>query len=104
MKITDDDCFASDNGLLIACSDWEKTAGDILKNQEIAEKYKLMMTPTAKDMEKALQIVERLKKYLNNIDADILDKEKVHLCDEYSCEDNVREAIQKILGEENDTN
>ena len=37
-KLTKDDCFASDNGLLIACSDWEKTADQILKNQDIIKK------------------------------------------------------------------
>ena len=53
----------------------------------------------------ALAVEDRLKKYLKNIDADILDKEKVCLCDEYGCEDSVRDAIRKILeGEKNDTN
>ncbi len=61
--------------------------------KEIAEKYKLMMTPTAKDMEKALQIVERLKKELkwfnkyNNIDSDWNAPA-------------VRDLLQEILGEE----
>jgi len=64
----------------------------------IDEKFALLQDMKVIDNNR--QIVERLKKYLKNIDADILDKEKVLLCDEYSCKDNVRKAVQKILGEE----
>ncbi len=68
------------------------------KTNECADYY------SDEEIAKALSCYDNLKKYLKNIDADILDKEKVHLCDEYGCEDNVRESIQKILGEVNDNN
>jgi len=67
--------------------------------KEIAEKYKLMMTPTAKDMEKALQIVERLKKRIEYLDE--------YIQDQYDNNNNIAgieedqlELLEKILGEE----
>ena len=66
--------------------------------KEIAEKYKLMMTPTAKDMEKALQIVERLKKRIEYLDE--------YIQDQYDNNNNIAgieedqlELLEKILGE-----
>ena len=94
-----------ENMIDAGCID-EADRDEILKNQEIAkflEGRESIMT-YEKEAEEAKQIVERLKKYLKNIDADILDKEKVCLCDEYGCEDSVRKAVQKILGEKNENN
>lgn len=62
--------------------------------KEIAEKYKLMMTPTAKDMEKALQIVQRLKKLSPEIIS------IAEALDDYHSGKRIKDLVQKILGEE----
>ena len=63
----------------------------ILENQEDAMKYKLMMTPTAKDIEKALQIVERLKRQI--------EYSKSLKDDEFQIRNHIIVLLQKILGE-----
>ena len=87
---------------------WNKVVGghgllttpeEICKWKEDSEQWKIYLDG---GMNNLFEIHERLKKYLKNIDTDILDKEKVCLCDEYGCEDSVRKAVQKILGEKND--
>jgi len=68
--------------------------------KEIAEKYKLMMTPTAKDIEKALQIVERLKKLdlKKKIDEAYFNCNRDHP-ETREILANLSNDIQKILGE-----
>ncbi len=72
--------------------------GKILKNQEDAFKYELMMTPTAKDIEKALQSVERLEK----LSPEII--RKAECLDDYHTGNSIKELIQEIIGEGNENN
>jgi len=88
MKLTKDDCYANDNGLLVACSDWEKTTEQILKNQEDAEKLQQFLEHNAD----YCIIVERLKKRIEELHGDY------HFSEfEYG----LQKELQKILGGDN---
>ena len=62
---------------------------------EIPLPYDLWLANSLKNKE----IVERLRDFKKNINAEILDKNKIFFCGEYSCQDTVNEHLHKILGE-----
>lgn len=64
MKLTRNDLFAHDIGLIVKCDDWEKTGDQILKWKEDAEDHKELL----KNHNRLLEIVERLKKEESEID------------------------------------
>jgi len=72
--ITNQDLYANDNGLLVVCSDWEKTGSDILKNQEDAEKWREIEPRIVKPkwvkstVNENKEIVERLKQLILDMD------------------------------------
>jgi len=62
---------------------------------EIPLPYDLWLANSLKNKE----IVERLRDFKKNINAEILDKNKIFFCGEYGCQDTVNEHLHKILGE-----